>query len=251
MRGGKPRGRKSRRRHCGKAIEACRPVARSRHQRPRGSRARQPCKEKTWRTWVRARGQAQRAKEQKPWRTEGRSQPAGTRASARIADTGVCRLRIACRSIEALRGPRCSRPDLTIRIRRAANRRGDKARPQLSLAAGAAGNGDLRTASSPGPVSGRFGSARRAHAVAPTATAPKSANARCHSSAGTPELGKTKSRMITRHGGGHSKHEGDGGADQWRAERRDRNLSCREGDGSCDQCDKESAELARTALIGR
>ncbi len=27
-----PRGRKSRRRHCGKAIEACRPVARSRHQ---------------------------------------------------------------------------------------------------------------------------------------------------------------------------------------------------------------------------
>src|SRR5229473_1203796 len=77
LRGGKPRGRKSRRRHCGKAIEACRPVARSRHQRPRGSRARQPCKEKTWRTWVRARGQAQRAKEQKPWRTEGRSQQAG------------------------------------------------------------------------------------------------------------------------------------------------------------------------------
>src|SRR6266478_8517435 len=32
LRGGKPRGRKSRRRHCGKAIEACRPVARSRHQ---------------------------------------------------------------------------------------------------------------------------------------------------------------------------------------------------------------------------
>src|SRR5260370_1606148 len=27
-----PRGRKSRRRHCGKAIEACRPVARSRHE---------------------------------------------------------------------------------------------------------------------------------------------------------------------------------------------------------------------------
>src|SRR5262249_30895210 len=32
LRGGTPRGRKSRRRHCGKAIEACRPVARSRHQ---------------------------------------------------------------------------------------------------------------------------------------------------------------------------------------------------------------------------
>src|SRR5712671_2607022 len=31
-RSGEPRGRKSHRRHCGKAIEACRPVARSRHQ---------------------------------------------------------------------------------------------------------------------------------------------------------------------------------------------------------------------------
>src|SRR5579883_2094889 len=88
LRGGKPRGRKSRRRHCGKAIEACRPVARSRHQRPRGSRARQPCKEKTWQAWVRARGRAQRAKEQKPWRTEGRDQPSGTRATVRITDTG-------------------------------------------------------------------------------------------------------------------------------------------------------------------
>src|SRR5262252_1839431 len=51
-------------------------------KRPRGPRARQPCKEKTWRTWVRARGQASRAKEQKPWRTERR--PSGTSASARF-----------------------------------------------------------------------------------------------------------------------------------------------------------------------
>ncbi len=65
------------------------------------------------------------------------------------------------------------------------------------------------------------------------------------------ELGKTKSRVITRHGGGHSKHEGDGGADHWRAERRDRNLSCREGEGSCDQSDKEGAELTRTGLVDR
>src|SRR5215831_17665708 len=43
-------------------------------KRPRGSRARQPRKEKTWRTWVRARGQASRVKEQKPWRTERRVQ---------------------------------------------------------------------------------------------------------------------------------------------------------------------------------
>src|SRR5260370_19472037 len=36
-------------------------------KRPGGTRARQPFKEKTWQTWVRARGQAQRAKGQKPW----------------------------------------------------------------------------------------------------------------------------------------------------------------------------------------
>jgi hypothetical protein len=42
-------------------------------KRPRGSRARPPLKEKTWRTWVRGRGQASRAKERKPWRAERRS----------------------------------------------------------------------------------------------------------------------------------------------------------------------------------
>src|SRR5712672_1505897 len=46
-------------------------------KRPRGSRAGQLVKEKTWRTWVHARGQAQRAKEQKPWRTERQPQPSG------------------------------------------------------------------------------------------------------------------------------------------------------------------------------
>src|SRR5260370_42093515 len=52
-------------------------------KRPRGSRARQPCKEKTWQTWVRARGQAQRAKEQKPRRRERRPQPSRTTPNAR------------------------------------------------------------------------------------------------------------------------------------------------------------------------
>src|SRR6516165_5039596 len=67
-------------------------------KRPRGSRARQPRQEKTWQAWVRARGQASRAKEQKPWRTEGRSQSSGTRAalacrhrSLSAADTGAVR----------------------------------------------------------------------------------------------------------------------------------------------------------------
>jgi hypothetical protein len=36
LRGGKPRGRKSCRRHCGKAIEVCRPVARSRQEASAG-----------------------------------------------------------------------------------------------------------------------------------------------------------------------------------------------------------------------
>src|SRR5260221_10123407 len=48
-------------------------------KRPRGLRAGQLVKEKTWQTWLRARGQASRANEQKPWRTEGRPQPSGTR----------------------------------------------------------------------------------------------------------------------------------------------------------------------------
>src|SRR6266851_4781258 len=91
-----------------------------------------------------------------------------------------------------LRGPRCSRSDLTIGIRRSPNRRHDEARPQLSLAADAAGHGDLTPASSPAPVSGGTASARRAQAVAPTATAPKSANARCHSSAGTPSWARPR-----------------------------------------------------------
>jgi hypothetical protein len=74
---------------------------------------------------------------------------------------------------------------LTIDIRRSPNRRDDEARPQLSLAAGAAGNSDLAPAASPVPLSGGFGSASRTQAVAPTATAPITANACCHSSAGT------------------------------------------------------------------
>src|SRR5258708_29795308 len=57
-------------------------------KRPRGSRARQPCKEKTWQTWVRARGQAQRAKEQKPWRTEGRDQLSGARPALAFQTPG-------------------------------------------------------------------------------------------------------------------------------------------------------------------
>jgi hypothetical protein len=88
LRGGKPRGRKSRRPPLRQSDEACRPVARSRHQEAAGSRARQPLKEKTWQTWVRARGQAQRAKEQKPWRTERRSQPSGTRPAFALQAPG-------------------------------------------------------------------------------------------------------------------------------------------------------------------
>jgi hypothetical protein len=34
-------------------------------------------------------------------------------------------------------------------------------------------------------------------------------------------------------------------------ERRDRNLPRRQSEGSCDQSDKEGAELTRTAVVGR
>src|SRR6266851_4331580 len=65
-------------------------------KRPRGSRARQPCKEKTWQTWVKCKGPG--------FTGEGTETLAykkavpsysGPRASARLPDTGVCRLRIA------------------------------------------------------------------------------------------------------------------------------------------------------------
>ena len=107
LRGGKPRGRKSRRRHCGKAIEAlpsCGPITPSRGRA--GRRARQPCKEKTWQAWGRARGQALRAKEQKHSRTERRSQSSGTRASARLQTPGPSAA-VSVPLFEALWGARC------------------------------------------------------------------------------------------------------------------------------------------------
>ena len=120
------------------------------------------------------------------------AQPSGIRPSARLQTLESISCGYRCRSIEALRWPRCPRSDLTIRIRRTPNRRYDEARPQLSLAAGAAGNSGLPPATSLDPISGGFGSARRAHAVVPTATAPISANARCHSSAGTPSWARPR-----------------------------------------------------------
>ena len=132
-----------------RGLPSCGPITPS---RGRGSRARQPYKKKTWQTWVRARGRAQRAKEQKPWRTERRSSLSGTTASTRLPDTGVCRLRIAEPFDRSPAGPRCS--GLTIDSRRSPSRRYDEARPQLSAAADAAGYGDLAREISHRPVSG-------------------------------------------------------------------------------------------------
>src|SRR5258707_1126674 len=123
-------------------------------KRPRGSRARQPLKEKTWQTSVRARGQAQRAKEQKPRRTERRCQPSGTKASARLLDTWVCRLRIAVPFDRSLARPALFTVRFDDRHPLSPNRICDEARPQLSLTARAAGNSDLPPATSLHPVSG-------------------------------------------------------------------------------------------------
>ena len=160
-------------------------------KRPRGPRARQPCKEKTWRTWVRARGQASRAKEQKPWRTERR--PSGTSASARFQtpksiscgyrsrfDRSAAMAALSTVGFDDPHPPHTPTEDM------------NKLGSQLSLAAGAAGNSGLPRAPSPDPISGGFRSARRPHAVAPTATAPKSANACCHGSAGTPSCARPR-----------------------------------------------------------
>ncbi len=77
-----------------RGLPSCGPITPS--KRPRGSRARQPCKEKTWQTWVKCKGPG--------FTGEGTETLAykkavpsysGPRASARLPDTGVCRLRIA------------------------------------------------------------------------------------------------------------------------------------------------------------
>ena len=155
-------------------------------KRPRGSRAGQLVKEKTWQT-----GPCKRPSSP----GEGTETPAYRKAARPSRDQaqrslcghwGLSAADSGAGQSKRLGGPRCSRSDLTIGIRRSPNRRHDEARPQLSLAAGAAGNSDRAPAASPRPVSGGTASARRAQAVAPTATAPMSAKACCHSSAGTP-----------------------------------------------------------------
>ena len=143
-------------------------------------------------------------------------------ASARATETGACRLRVSgARSIKALRGPRCSRSRLTIDIRRALQpktRRGEssavpghrcrrKQRPATGSIARPHIGWDRKREARP---------CRRAHRNrAEERKRPLPQLCRYA------ELSKTESGVITRHGGRHSKHECDGGADHWRAERGD------------------------------
>src|SRR5262249_28527519 len=76
--GGKPRGRKSRCRHCGKAIEALPSCGQIKPSRGRARRAPDSLMGEDMANMARARGRVQWAKEQKPWRTERRSQLSGT-----------------------------------------------------------------------------------------------------------------------------------------------------------------------------
>ena len=191
LRGGKPRGRKSRRRRCGKAIEACRPVARSRHQEAAGSRARQPFKERRGRHGSVQEARLHGRRNRNPGVQKGCSSHRGPGPALTSQTLGLW-LRIALRFERGAAGTALVTVRLDDREPPITHRREDEARPQLSLAAGAAGNGDLALATSPPPVSGGFGSARRVHAVAPTAIAPTSANVRCHSSAGTPSCARPR-----------------------------------------------------------
>src|SRR5713226_4297726 len=67
----------------------CRPVARSRHQEAARVARRTACQREDVAGMGPCKRRASRAKEQKPWRTEGRSPRSGTRASARLPDTGA------------------------------------------------------------------------------------------------------------------------------------------------------------------
>src|SRR5262249_50153788 len=91
-----------------RGLPSCGPITPSRGRA--GRRARQPCEGK-WRTWVCARGQAKWAKEQKPWRAERPPSHPDQAQRSPSRDRG-CWPRTACRSIDALRGPR----SLTVRF---------------------------------------------------------------------------------------------------------------------------------------
>jgi hypothetical protein len=84
--GGKPRGRKSRRRHCGKAIEACRPVARSRHQEAARVARQTACEEED----VADMGPCKRP----GFTGEGTETLANRKAAPAIRDPGSARLQI-------------------------------------------------------------------------------------------------------------------------------------------------------------
>src|SRR6266446_5819751 len=219
-------------------------------KRPRGLRARQPCKEKTWQTWSAQEVRRDGRRNRNPGvRKGGRSHPGSAPALA-LQTPGSVGCGQRCRSIDAVARAALLTVRFDDRQPLSPNRIHDEARPQLSLAARAAGNGDPKPASSPRSGIGRDGE-RQAHPGRGsdrdrTDQRKRSLPQLCRYA----DLRETKGCVITRHGGRHGEHECDSGADQWQAERRDRNLARREGEGSGNQADKESADLTGAAVVG-
>src|SRR6266481_997455 len=80
----------------------CRPAARSRHQEAAGVARQTALQGEDVADMVRARGPARRTKEQKPWRTERRSQPSGISPALALQTPGSVGCGQRCCSIDAL-----------------------------------------------------------------------------------------------------------------------------------------------------
>jgi hypothetical protein len=171
-----------------------RPSAKSSHQRSRGSPG--PTASRRRRggyRMIRTRDQARRAKEKKPWRTDGRTLhgPDSRPHSTRTTD-----------DIDMRHGSPRSKRSSEGRNERAMSRIGDqRSAPQPpfettnggaqpSLAAGLSGPDDIAPAAMPCPASGGAEIAMRAQAVAATTIAPVTARTCRQPSAGTPKCAR-------------------------------------------------------------
>jgi hypothetical protein len=200
-RGGKPRGRKSIRPPLRlRRSRRSRPSARSRHERPHGSRALNSTlrRRRGGHQTDRTRGSIPRAREKKPRRTQGWLAASGNqRRTALTSSWRSCpcrskRRRSSKRRINRCEGiaiPRDHTRRRDFRSTRTSRRR--DLEPYWSMIADTGGQLS-RTLLTPCPPPGGAEGVRRVQAAPPTMIAPISAKASCQPCAGTPIWARPK-----------------------------------------------------------
>jgi len=153
--GPKPRGRKSRRRHCGKAIEALPSCGqRSSHQEAAWVARLTASVGEDVANMACTRGPAQWAKEWKRWRTERRPQLFGAEDGTRVAVRSLSAMDIAAMQLKRCKGHVGHGQAGRSELQYAGHLTPDKTRcASAILAAVAAENGDLKSIALPCPVS--------------------------------------------------------------------------------------------------